>query len=210
MFGDLLSNNKGWAQFRLGDITTSRLGKMLDAKKQTGKHLHPYLANVNVQWFRFDLSNLNQMDFDDADQIEFELKPRDLLVCEGGEIGRCAIWNGEMQGCYYQKALHRVRCNETIIIPEYLSHLFYYHSQANGFSDIAGNKVTIAHLPGEKLKAMQVMVPPLELQKQFASFIQQTDKSKFAVHLTASNLNLWSRFPIFRKLSIDDWMKYAP
>ncbi len=183
MFGDLLSNNKGWAQFRLGDITTSRLGKMLDAKKQTGKHLHPYLANVNVQWFRFDLSNLNQMDFDDADQIEFELKPRDLLVCEGGEIGRCAIWNGEMQGCYYQKALHRVRCNETIIIPEYLSHLFYYHSQANGFSDIAGNKVTIAHLPGEKLKAMQVMVPPLELQKQFASFIQQTDKSKSIIEI---------------------------
>ena len=189
MFGDLLSNNKGWAQFRLGDITTSRLGKMLDAKKQTGKHLHPYLANVNVQWFRFDLSNLNQMDFDDADQIEFELKPRDLLVCEGGEIGRCAIWNGEMQGCYYQKALHRVRCNETIIIPEYLSHLFYYHSQANGFSDIAGNKVTIAHLPGEKLKAMQVMVPPLELQKQFASFIQQTDKSKFELTQALEALN---------------------
>ena len=107
-----------WPEYKLGDISTSRLGKMLDSKKQTGKYLHPYLANVNVQWFRFDLENLNLMDFDEVAQSEFELRPRDLLVCEGGEIGRCAIWTGELQDCYYQKAIHRVRCNESIIIPE--------------------------------------------------------------------------------------------
>jgi len=179
MFGDLLINDKGWKEYRIGDVTTSRLGKMLDAKKQSGKYLYPYLANVNVQWFHFDLDNLNQMDFNEADQVEFELRPRDLMVCEGGEIGRCAIWNGEKQNCYYQKAIHRIRCNERIIIPEYLARLFYYHSQANGFSDIVSNKVTIAHLPGDKLKAMTIMVPPLALQKAFATFVAQTDKSKF-------------------------------
>ena len=181
MFGNLLTNDKMWPEYKLGDISTSRLGKMLDSKKQTGKYLHPYLANVNVQWFRFDLENLNLMDFDEVAQSEFELRPRDLLVCEGGEIGRCAIWTGELQDCYYQKAIHRVRCNESIIIPEYLAHLFYYHSQINGFSDVVGNKVTIAHLPGDKLKAMRIMVPPLLLQEQFAAFVRQSDKSKFAV-----------------------------
>ena len=188
IFGNLLTNDKMWPEYKLGDISTSRLGKMLDSKKQTGKYLHPYLANVNVQWFRFDLENLNLMDFDEVAQSEFELRPRDLLVCEGGEIGRCAIWTGELQDCYYQKAIHRVRCNESIIIPEYLAHLFYYHSQINGFSDVVGNKVTIAHLPGDKLKAMRVMVPPLPLQKQFAAFVQQSDKSKFELEQALSEL----------------------
>ena len=58
---------------QLSELASSRLGKMLDAQKQTGKHRHPYLANFNVQWFYFDFSTLNQMDFDDADQIEFSL-----------------------------------------------------------------------------------------------------------------------------------------
>lgn len=62
----------------------------------------------------------------------------------------------------------------------------------------------------EQINRFTWALPPLDLQKQFAAFVRQTDKSKFAVHLTGSNLNLWSRFPTFRKLSIDDWMRYAP
>lgn len=188
-FGNLLANDKMWPEYRLGDISTSRLGKMLDSKKQTGKYLHPYLANVNVQWFRFDLTNLNWMDFDEVAQSEFELRPRDLMVCEGGEIGRCAIWTGELKDCYYQKAIHRVRCDESIIIPEYLAYLFYYHSQMNGFSDVVGNKVTIAHLPGDKLKAMRIMVPPLPFQEQFAAFARQSDKSKFELRQAIADVD---------------------
>ena len=84
---------------------------MLDAKQQTGKYSYPYLANFNVQWFNFNVDNLNQMDFNEAEQKEFELRDGDLLVCEGGEIGRCAVWHNEIQPCFFQKALHRVRCN---------------------------------------------------------------------------------------------------
>ena len=181
MFGDVIHNNKSWKMHVFADIASSRLGKMLDAKQQTGKCSYPYLANFNVQWFRFNIENLNQMDFDEDDRAELELKDGDLLVCEGGEIGRCAVWHNEIQPCFFQKALHRVRCNRQIIHPDYLAWWFKYNCDHDGFAAIAGAKATIAHLPGVKLKQLQVAVPPPELQEQFAAFVEQIDKSKVVV-----------------------------
>jgi type I restriction enzyme S subunit len=181
MFGDIIHNDKHWDLRVFSEITDSRLGKMLDTKQQTGNYSFPYLANFNVQWFQFNLSNLNQMDFDEADQTEFKLKKGDLLVCEGGEIGRCAVWHDEIQPCYFQKALHRVRCNQEVILPDYLAWWFKYNCDHKGFASIEGAKATIAHLPGVKLKALLVAVPPLELQNQFAAFVAQVNKSKVAV-----------------------------
>ncbi len=181
MFGDVIRNSKSWEIRVLADIASSRLGKMLDTKQQTGECSYPYLANFNVQWFRFNTENLNQMDFNEEDRIEFELQNGDLLVCEGGEIGRCAVWHNEIQPCFFQKALHRVRCNRQIVHPDYLGWWFKYNCDHDGFATIAGAKATIAHLPGVKLKQLRVAIPPLELQEQFAAFVKQTDKSKVAV-----------------------------
>ena len=188
MFGDVITNSKGWKQYIFSEIATSRLGKMLDAKQQTGESSFPYLANFNVQWFRFDLTSLNQMDFDKEDQVEFELKEGDLLVCEGGEIGRCAVWHNEMQPCYFQKALHRVRCNTEVINPNYMAWWFKYNCDHNGFAAIEGAKATIAHLPGAKLKLLRVTTPPIELQNEFAAFIKQVDKSKFEIQKSLEKL----------------------
>ena len=178
MFGDPINNQKGLPMLPLADIANSRLGKMLDAKKQTGLHKKPYLANCNVQWFGFVLDELNEMDFDEKDQQEFELQDGDLMVCEGGEVGRCAVWHNEISPCYFQKALHRVRCNTDIVLPEYLAWWFKIHSELNGFADIVGVS-TIAHLPGVKLKAMKVTVPSMEAQTIFVRLMEQSDKSKY-------------------------------
>ena len=161
---------------------------MLDAKRQSGQCRYPYLANINVQWFRLDLAALNQMDFDDDDRVEFALNDGDLLVCEGGEVGRCAIWHNDLANCYFQKAIHRVRCNRETIIPEYLGYSFFYHSQQNGFSDIVGTKSTIAHLPGDKLRNMQIVVPPMEQQIRFRQYVEQADKSKLAIRQSLESL----------------------
>ena len=190
MFGDVIRNDKGWLQYVFSDIAASRLGKMLDAKQQTGKNKYPYLANFNVQWFRFELENLNEMDFNEADQKEFELKEGDLLVCEGGEIGRCAVWHNEVQPCYFQKALHRVRCNTDIVLPEYLARWFQYNCEHGGFASIEGAKATIAHLPGAKLKALKVTAPPIKLQEQFANFVTQIDKSKSVIQKSLDETQL--------------------
>ena len=190
LFGDVIRNDRGWEQYTFSDIATSRLGKMLDAKQQTGKYAYPYLANFNVQWFRFEIDNLNKMDFNEGDRREFELHDGDLLVCEGGEIGRCAVWHNEIQPCYFQKALHRVRCNQHIVLPDYMAWWFKYNCDHKGFAAIEGAKATIAHLPGAKLKALKVTAPPIEFQNQFVAFLKQTDKSKLAIQQSLDKLEL--------------------
>ena len=186
LFGDVIYNDKKWECKRFSDITTSRLGKMLDTKHQTGTCQYPYLANFNVQWFRFELNNLNEMDFDEKEQVEFCLKDGDLLVCEGGEIGRCAVWHSQIKKCFFQKALHRVRCNQKIILPDYLSWWFKYNCDNGGFSVIEGAKATISHLTGAKMKVLNVVVPPIELQEQFVVFLRETDKSKHFCEMEAA------------------------
>ena len=177
MFGDLHFNNKLMPVRALNEVASSRLGKMLDSKHQTGEWRRLYLTNRNVQWFRFDFQEVNSMDFPPADQKEFSLLPGDLLVCEGGEVGRCAIWRGQMKDCFFQKALHRVRCGNAII-PEYLCWWFKMMAD-EGLLTRHANTATIAHLSGVQLKQLGVLVPPLSLQQEFADFAAQVDKSKF-------------------------------
>ena len=178
MFGDVIHNDRKWECRKFSDITASRLGKMLDTKHQTGTCQYSYLANFNVQWFGFELKNLNKMDFNEKDREEFCLEDGDLLVCEGGEIGRCAVWHNQVENCFFQKALHRVRCNQEIILPDYLAWWFKYNCDHGGFVAIEGAKATISHLTGAKMKMLNVTVPPIGLQKQFTSFVNQVEKSK--------------------------------
>jgi type I restriction enzyme S subunit len=168
MFGDVDSNNKKWPMVRFAEIGDARLGKMLDAKRQTGKHKRLYLRNANVQWNRLDLGDLLEMDFSEADREEFRLRPGDLLICEGGEVGRAAIWRDELPECYFQKALHRVRLHPSKAIPEFVLHLLQAIAAANGFRDYVGS-ATISHLTGVKLASIRIPLPPLPLQKEFAT-----------------------------------------
>ena len=110
-----------WEKVRLGDVTDSCLGKMLDQAKNKGEY-QPYLANLNVRWGTFDLDNLSQMKFEDNEQERYGLKYGDLVVCEGGEPGRCAIWKDQIPGMKIQKALHRVRVHDCL---DY-RYLFYW------------------------------------------------------------------------------------
>ena len=98
MFGDPVSNPKGWDLKTVGEISESKLGKMLDKKKQSSENdQYKYLRNANVQWFRFDLSDVFEMEFNEKDRKNCELKFGDILVCEGGEPGRAAIWKNYLE-----------------------------------------------------------------------------------------------------------------
>ena len=97
-----------WEWVRLGDITNSRLGKMLDKSKNKGPYRR-YLRNANVQWFQFDLSDVLELQLEDTELEEYSVKENDLIVCEGGEPGRAAVCGPDVDGMVFQKALHRVR-----------------------------------------------------------------------------------------------------
>lgn len=149
-----------WEWVRFGTITTSRLGKMLDKAKNKGTP-KKYIRNVNVQWDNISLDDVNEMKFEDNELSEFILRNGDLLICEGGEPGRCAIWNnpGEF---YFQKALHRVRtfCN----ISEKILAIHLKNDSSNGRLANLFTGVTIKHLPGDKLQ--QYVIPLMPLNEQ--------------------------------------------
>jgi type I restriction enzyme S subunit len=172
MFGDLISNSKGWRKMPFGEVCECRLGKMLDAKQQTGQHKRPYLRNVNVQWGQVDLSEVFEMDFDERSREILRLRVGDVLICEGGEIGRSAIWHDELPECYYQKALHRARPHASLAVSEFILWSMWFLAKRGGFSRFTGQS-TIAHLTGEKLKALSLPLPPLTLQQQFAARVAE-------------------------------------
>ena len=91
----------GWEVVRLGEVYDVQLGKMLSPKAKRGTNPKPYITNKNVRWGEFNLSDLPRMDFDLRETEKFQLRLGDLMVCEGGETGRAAIWAGEIAECYY-------------------------------------------------------------------------------------------------------------
>lgn len=177
MFGNPVANPMGWEVVRFELIGTARLGKMLDKGKQTGGCQYPYLANLNVQWGKFEMTELRCMDFNEADRKEFELQSGDLLVCEGGEVGRSAIWRGERENVFFQKALHRVRLDSNRAVSEYVQYYMWFMAKNGGFRDFT-NSATIAHLTGVKLKRLPVPLPPLDLQRRFATLVESVERQK--------------------------------
>lgn len=177
MFGDPAHNSKKWRVLSFQDACETKLGKMLDARQQTGQNKRRYLRNANVQWFHIDLFDLLEMDFDADARRTFNLQKGDLLICEGGEPGRAAIWQGQLEDIYFQKALHRGRPKDGVAEPEYLVWLLWFLAHNGGLGDHI-SAATIAHLTGEKLKGMPIPVPPIALQKTFATRIQAVEALK--------------------------------
>ena len=161
-----------WEKVKLGDVSESCLGKMLDQQKNRGD-FHPYLANVNVRWGSFDLNDLPLMKFEENEQERYGLKYGDLVICEGGEPGRCAIWKEQVPNMKIQKALHRVRVNSDMDY-RYVFYWFLYAGK-RGALDQYFTGATIKHMPGEKLKQVVIDKPPLKTQKRIADILSAYD-----------------------------------
>ena len=161
-----------WPKRKLGEVADLCLGKMLDKKKNKGE-LHPYLGNIHVRWGRFNLEDLPEMRFENHEHDRYGLKGGDLVVCEGGEPGRCALWSGQVPDMKIQKALHRVRPH-ACLDSQYLLYWFLEAGQRN-FFDQYFTGATIKHLPGEKLAKIEVDVPDLPTQRKIAGFLSAYD-----------------------------------
>lgn len=145
-----------WSISSVGREFEIQLGKMLDAERNSGE-MKPYLGNKSVQWGAIDLNEVGKVRLTGSDIIKFRLASGDLLVCEGGDIGRAALWEGQMEECYYQKALHRLRAKNKLF-PRFMLQVFFLWGERNTLSDYA-SQTSIAHLPKEKLETVPVPVP---------------------------------------------------
>lgn len=155
--------NHSWNIKRLGDICTSELGKTRDEKRNKGS-FRPYLCAVNVQWDKFELSELKEMRFEDNEYDRYTIRKGDLVICEGGDIGRAAIWDKD-DPIHYQNALHRVRFNEGVD-SRFILYYLYFLKQTGILDGRYGKGVTIKHLVKSSLLSIPVPVPPIDEQQR--------------------------------------------
>lgn len=143
-----------------GKIIDARLGKMLDKEKNTGNY-RKYLRNINVRWFSFDLSDLLEMRIEDDEIEKYSVSHNDLIICEGGEPGRCAVWD-KHDSIFYQKALHRVRFLDNSNPKFYMYYLWFSAQTGQLCRYFTGTG--IKHLTGQSLS--KVVVPKTDRPTQ--------------------------------------------
>jgi len=159
-----MTNN--WPTTTVGTLFDIGAGKSVTPAARHGSRNHPFLRTANILWGRVDLTEVDSMHFSDDEIATKSLQKGDLLVCEGGDIGRSAIWNGELPSCSFQNHLHRLRPKSADVLPRF----FMYYLQA-GFTQLgiyegAGNKTTIPNLSRNRLAALEVpKLPRLEQEK---------------------------------------------
>ena len=149
-----------------------QLGKMLDEKRITGEHSVPYLRNTDVQWDRINTDDLPVMDIRPEEYDRYTVREGDLLVCEGGEVGRAALWRGSLNPIGFQKALHRLRP----LRPDrdnvrFLSFVLR-DAAILGVFQADGSENTIAHLTAEKLRRRRIAFPPRDEQRSIVRHIE--------------------------------------
>ncbi len=153
----------------LGEVADVQLGKMLDRKRTEGTSL-PYLRNVNVRWGHIDVSDLLDMPFRDHELNRYSVKPGDVMVCEGGEPGRAAVWTRHDHGIKYQKALHRVRLGGGLL-PNWLVYQLQLDASSGRLSkQFSGT--TIGHLPREAIVQYGLRLAPLREQRRIVEAIE--------------------------------------
>jgi type I restriction enzyme S subunit len=150
---------QGWKAKIIKREFDVKLGKMLQPLQKTELDTEEYyLKTSNVYWDGVDITDIKKMWFSPLDKINTELQYYDLLVCEGGDVGRSALWKEEITPCYIQNAINRVRpihhCST-----KYLYYWLFFLKHA-GYLDAIVSRITIAHLTAEKLERVEFLFPP--------------------------------------------------
>lgn len=183
-----------WKWVKLGDIFNLQQGIAMSPQRRLYNFPYPFLRTSNVFWGRVDLSILDKMDFTDKEVDNFSLKPGDLLVCEGGEVGRTAIWRGEVETCLYQNHIHRLRKLNDHIVPEF--YMYWLQCAFKVFQIYSGQEsnTTIPNLSGTRLKSCMVPLPPIEEQKlivtKIQELMQEAERAKTACEKQTEAINV--------------------
>lgn len=164
-------NRNAYERLPLGDLASTRLGKMLDKKKNTGT-LVKYIRNVNVRWFSFDLSDLLSIRIEPHEVQTLSIQDGDVLICEGGEPGRCAVWREGSTDLVFQKAIHRARLDSKLLLPEWLAFCLKHQSNTGEIEDFFTG-TTIKHLTGVSLAKLLIPVPPIEEQCEIVRRVEK-------------------------------------
>lgn len=176
-FREWLASAPAWG--RLGDQFEVQLGKMLSKTSQPTDNDQgfPYLANLNVRWGRFDMTEVRRVCLSDHEREKFRLRDGDVLVCEGGEVGRAAIWDDAIEECYYQKALHRLRPTGTDSLPGPIIVSLLELLAGEGRLAAHSTGTTFTHLTRERLLELQLPIVPERMAAMGTSMLAEFDRA---------------------------------
>ena len=185
MFGDMYLNTMEWREHHLETMADIVSG-ITKGRKIAGKQLTkvPYMAVSNVKDGYIDWTTVKTIEATDQEINQYRLLPDDVLMTEGGDpdkLGRGAIIRTPLENCIHQNHIFRVRLDESHILPDYFAEYLKHQRAKRYFLGCAKQTTGIASINMKQLKALPVLLPPLELQNEFCKFIRQIDKSKAAV-----------------------------
>jgi len=165
------SDQLAWTRERIAKIGNVQLGRQRAPKYTTGQFNKPYLRVVNVLDGRLDLRDVETMDFNERDFARYSLQPDDILVTEGDlisvyNVGRSAIWSGEIDDCCFQNTLIRFRCGPALI-PRFALAAFRYAFYHATFAK-AANATTVAHLGAARFGSIEICYPDRSRQRAIA------------------------------------------
>ena len=165
--------NDRWKWRPLGKLFEIGAGKTMSDAARNGPDKTPFLRTSNVLWDAIDLSSVDEMSIPEHELAAKLLRPGDLLVCEGGEIGRAAIWNGEVGTMSFQNHLHRLRPIVEDVEPRFYVYFLQSAFTQLGIFEGAGNKTTIPNLSRSRLAALQIPHPEFNEQREVATALTQ-------------------------------------
>lgn len=169
--------NHSWTWRPLGELFEIGSGKTMSAVAREGANKTPFLRTSNVLWDQINLSKVDEMAIPERELPARLLQPGDLLVCEGGEIGRAAIWGGEMETISFQNHLHRLRPLNNNVEPRFYVYFLQSAFTQLGIFEGAGNKTTIPNLSRSRLAALDIPQPPLEEQQAISTALAHVRKA---------------------------------
>ena len=158
---------ESWEWVRLGEIFQHNTGKALNSSNKSGVLLE-YITTSNLYWDRFELENLRSMYFTENEIEKCQVSKGDLLVCEGGDIGRAAIWLKDYKICI-QNHIHRLRPKIDLCVPFYY-YTFAYLKENNL---IGGKGIGLLGLSSNALHKIEMPLPPLAEQQRIVQKIEE-------------------------------------
>jgi type I restriction enzyme, S subunit len=165
---------EGWITARVEDIAEVRLGRQRSPAKAFGPNMRPYLRAANVTWSGLDISDVKEMDFDPHEFPSYVLQEGDILLAEASgsptEVGKPAVFNGEISDCCFQNTLIRVRPYEGL--SPFLYRKFLYDAHSGAFARMSRG-LGIHHLGAETISKWEVTLPPLGEQRRIVDKIEK-------------------------------------
>ena len=156
-----------WEETTMGDVFTHNTGKALK-KDNTEGVLRPYITTSNLYWGRFDMDVVKQMYFKESELEKFTIRKGDLLICEGGDIGRSAIWDFDYEICF-QNHVHRLRPRREASVRFYYYIMLYY----KWTNRIKGRGIGLEGFSSGVLDKLEVPYPPLAEQQRIVAKIEE-------------------------------------